>query len=51
MAVYNKWSAAPWALRFQRVDLQGSFARWALLYFKVKLSIIRSLLQGLSAVI
>jgi len=31
----NKWSAVSWALRLQRVVLQGLFASWALLYFKV----------------
>lgn len=47
----NKWSAVPWALRLQRVVLQGSFASWALLYFRVKLSTLGPLLQGSGAVI
>jgi hypothetical protein len=49
--IYNKWIAVPWALRLQRVVLQGSFASWALLYFKVKLSTLGPLLQGLGAII
>jgi hypothetical protein len=47
----NKWSAVPWALRLQRVVLQGSFASWALLYFRVKLSTLGPLLQGSGAVV
>jgi hypothetical protein len=48
---YNKSDAVEWALRLQRVDLQGSFARWALLYFRVKLFTTGLLLQGSGAVI
>jgi hypothetical protein len=53
MLIYctNKWSAVPWALRLQRVVLQGSFASWALLYFRVKPSTLGPLLQGSGAVI
>jgi hypothetical protein len=29
----NKSDAVQWALRLQRVVLQGSFASWALLYY------------------
>jgi hypothetical protein len=48
----NKWIAVPWALRFQRVALQGSFFfSRALLYFRVKLSILGLLLQGSGVVI
>jgi hypothetical protein len=46
-----KHHAVSWALRLQRVVLQGSFASLALLYFRVKLSTLGPLLQGSGAVI
>jgi hypothetical protein len=49
--VSNKHNAVTWALRLQRVALQGSFSSRALLYFRVKLSTLGPLLQGLGAVI
>jgi hypothetical protein len=45
----NKHHAVSWALRLQRVVLQGSFASWALLYFRIKLSTLGLLLQGSGA--